>query len=89
MELMTEARAVAERLEITLRVPLERRLDGAEKVGEHKTSMLQDVEAGRSLEVDAIVSSVIEIGRRLGVATPRIEAVYACVKLLDERLAGG
>lgn len=87
VELMAEAESVAAHLGVKLRVPVERRLSGAEKVGEHKTSMLQDVEAGRSLEVEAILGSVIEIGRRLGVATPRTETLYACCRLLDDVLA--
>jgi 2-dehydropantoate 2-reductase len=58
---------------------------GAEKVGEHKTSMLQDLEAGRPMELDAIVGAVIEIGERLGVPMPSTRAVYACAKLLDRR----
>ena len=85
-ELMTEAQSVAEALGITLRVPLERRLRGAAKVGQHRTSMLQDVEAGRSLEVEALLGSVIEVGRKVGVPTPRIEALYAYTKLLDQTL---
>ena len=91
MRLMREAEAVAEGLGVAMRVPLERRLAGAERVGEHKTSTLQDVEAGRSLEVEALIGSVVEVGARLGVPTPTIEAVYASVKLLDEtlRVRGG
>jgi 2-dehydropantoate 2-reductase len=86
MELMTEAQSVAEALGITLRVPLERRLRGAQRVGQHRTSMLQDVEAGRSLEVEALLGSVIEVGRKVEVPTPRIEALYAYTKLLDQTL---
>ena len=86
IELMQEAQTVAAALGITFRVPLERRLRGAERVGHHKTSMLQDVEAGRSLEVEALLGSVIEVGRRLRVPTPRIDALYGCAKLLDMTL---
>ena len=60
--MMREAQAVAEKLGITFRVTLDKRIEGAEKVGKHKTSMLQDVEAGRALEVDALVGSVCELG---------------------------
>ena len=60
--MMREAQAVAEKLGITFRVPLEKRIEGARKVGKHKTSMLQDVEAGRPIEVDALVGSVVELG---------------------------
>jgi 2-dehydropantoate 2-reductase len=80
--MMREAQAVANRLGITFRVTLDKRIAGAEKVGKHKTSMLQDVEAGRDPEIDALVGSVIEIGRIVGEPTPHIEAVFALVKLL-------
>ena len=61
--MMLEAQAVANRLGIHFRVPVEKRIAGAEKVGKHKTSMLQDVEAGREPEIDALVGSVIELAR--------------------------
>ena len=80
--MMREAQAVAGRLGITFRVSLDKRIAGAEKVGKHKTSMLQDIEAGRDPEIDALVGSVIEVGRIVGEPTPHIEAVYALVKLL-------
>ena len=57
---------------------------GAEKVGAHKTSMLQDLEAGRPMELEAVVGAVVELGERLGVPMPATRAVYACAKLLDE-----
>jgi len=57
-------------------------------VGAHKTSMLQDVEAGRRLELEAVVGSVIEIGRMTETPTPSIDAVYACAKLLDKTVCG-
>ena len=60
--MMTEAQNIANKLGITFRVALEKRIAGAEKVGKHKTSMLQDVEAGRPPEVDALVGSVVELG---------------------------
>jgi 2-dehydropantoate 2-reductase len=81
-DMMGEAQAVASRLGITFRVSLEKRIAGAERVGKHKTSMLQDVEGGRDPEIDALVGSVIEVGRIVGEPTPHIEAVYALVKLL-------
>jgi len=86
-QMMREAQAVAEKLGITFRVPLEKRIEGAAKVGKHKTSMLQDVEAGRSLEIDALVGSVVEMGELAGVPTPTIRAVYQAVKLLDATMA--
>jgi 2-dehydropantoate 2-reductase len=85
--MMTEAQAVAHKLGITFRVTLDKRIAGAEKVGKHKTSMLQDVEAGRAPEVDALVGSVVELGRLTGTPTPHIDAVYALVKLLGESIA--
>ena len=62
-DMMSEAQAIANKLGITFRVPIEKRIAGAERVGHHKTSMLQDVEAGRTLEIDALLGSVIELGR--------------------------
>ena len=88
-DMMREAQAVANKLGIGFRVTLERRIAGAEKVGEHKTSMLQDVEAGRAPEIDALVGSVAELGRLTGTATPHIDTVYALVKLLAQTLAAG
>jgi 2-dehydropantoate 2-reductase len=84
--MMAEARAVAGRLGIAFRIPLEKRIAGAEKVGAHKTSMLQDVEHGRAPETDALVGTVIELGRLTGVPTPTIDAVYALIKLLGRQI---
>ena len=80
--MMTEAQAVANKLGITFRVSIDKRIGGAEKVGKHKTSMLQDIEAGRAPEIDALVGSVVELGRLTGTPTPHIDTVYALVKLL-------
>jgi len=85
-EMMAEAEAVASRLEIELGITAEQRLAGAEKVGEHKTSMLQDVEAGRPLEFEAIVGAVVELGDKMKLPMPHTRAVYACVKLLDQSI---
>ena len=85
-QMMREAEAIANRLGITFRVSLEKRIAGAEKVGKHKTSMLQDVEAGRDPEVDALVGAVIELGKITGVPTPHIDTVYALVKLLGRTM---
>lgn len=81
--IMTEVEAVASKLAIELPISIEQRIAGAEKVGEHKTSMLQDLEAGRPMELEAVVGAVVEIGERLGVAMPHTKTVYACTKLLD------
>jgi 2-dehydropantoate 2-reductase len=83
--MMVEAEAVANALGIELPVSIDQRLAGAGQVGAHKTSMLQDVEAGRPMELDAIVGSVVELGDRLGVPMPAMQAVYACVRQLDRR----
>ncbi|MEO6018159.1 MAG: 2-dehydropantoate 2-reductase [Polaromonas sp.] len=84
--MMLEAQTVAGKLGIEFRVPLEKRIAGAEKVGKHKTSMLQDVEAGRAPEIDALVGSVVELGRLTQTPTPHIDTVYALVKLLAKTL---
>ena len=86
-DIMTEVEAVAARLGIDLPVSIEQRIAGAEKVGKHKTSMLQDLEAGRPLELEAVVGAVVEIGERLGVAMPHTKSVYACTKLLERMSA--
>ncbi len=80
--MMLEAQSVANKLGIEFRVPLEKRIAGAEKVGKHKTSMLQDIEAGRAPEIEALVGSVAELGRLTHTPTPHINTVYALVKLL-------
>jgi 2-dehydropantoate 2-reductase len=80
--MMREAQAVAHKLGIEFRVTLEKRIAGAEKVGKHKTSMLQDVEAGRAPEIDALVGAVVELARLTDTSTPHIDTVYSLVKLL-------
>jgi 2-dehydropantoate 2-reductase len=81
-EVMGEAEAVAGKLGIELPISIEQRMAGAGKVGAHKTSMLQDLEAGRPLELEAVVGAVVELGERLDVAMPATRTVYALVKLL-------
>jgi 2-dehydropantoate 2-reductase len=85
--MMREAQTVAERLGVRMRVSIDKRIAGAEAVGEHKTSMLQDVERGRAIELDALLGSVVELARITGVETPRIDAIYACASLLAATLA--
>jgi 2-dehydropantoate 2-reductase len=85
--MMQEAEAVAGQPGITFRIGIDKRIAGAEKVGAHKTSMLQDVEAGKPVELEALVGSVVELGRLTGVPTPHIDAVYACTSLLAKTLA--
>jgi len=84
--MMREAQAVAHKLGIVFRVSLDKRIAGAEKVGKHKTSMLQDIEAGRAPEIDALVGTVVELGRLTGTPTPHIDTVYALVKLLGKSM---
>jgi 2-dehydropantoate 2-reductase len=83
-EVMGETEAVAARLGIELPISIDQRMAGAEKVGAHKTSMLQDFEAGRPMEIEAVVGAVVELGERLGVPMTATRAMYACVKVLDE-----
>jgi 2-dehydropantoate 2-reductase len=80
--MMAEAQVVANKLGITFRVPLEKRIAGAERVGHHKTSMLQDVESARTLEIDALLGSVVELARLTDTQTPHMDTVYALTKLL-------
>jgi 2-dehydropantoate 2-reductase len=86
--IMAETEAVARKLGIEMPITIDQRIAGAEKVGEHKTSMLQDLEAGRPLELDAIVGAALELGERLGVPMPHTRAVYACTKLLEKQRRG-
>lgn len=80
--MMAEAQRVGEALGVQFKISLDKRIAGAEAVGAHKTSMLQDVENGRALELQALVGAVIELGRITGVATPTIDAIYAATALL-------
>jgi ketopantoate reductase/2-keto-4-pentenoate hydratase/2-oxohepta-3-ene-1,7-dioic acid hydratase in catechol pathway len=83
-KMMEEAEAIAKKLGVTFRVTIEKRIAGAESVGAHKTSMLQDVEAGRSLETEALIGSVLEMAKLTETPAPAIESVYALVKLLNK-----
>ena len=80
--IMQEVEAVARKLGMELPVSIDQRIAGAEKVGEHKTSMLQDLEAGRPMELEALVGSVVELGEKVGIAMPHTRTVYNCAKLL-------
>ena len=84
--MMTEAQTVAERLGASFRVPMERRIAGAEAVGKHKTSMLQDVEVGKPLEIDGMLGAVVELAELTEVEVPTLRALYACVSLLNKTL---
>ena len=82
-KIMKEVEAVSRALGMELPVSVEQRMAGAEKVGEHKTSMLQDLEAGRPMELEALVGSVVELGEKVGVPMPYTHTIYNCAKLLD------
>lgn len=86
--MMREAQSVAEKLGVRFKITLEQRIAGAEAVGAHKTSMLQDVEHGRALELEALVGAVVELGRITETPTPTIDAVYAATSLLSATLIG-
>jgi len=85
--IMQEVEAVAHKLGMELPVSIDQRIAGAEKVGEHKTSMLQDLEAGRPMELEALVGAVVEVGERVGLPMPLSRAVYNCAKLLAQSTA--
>jgi 2-dehydropantoate 2-reductase len=82
LDTMAEAQRVAEAVGITMPISKEQRVAATEAIGSHKTSMLQDIERGKSIEADALVGAVSEIGRLAGVPTPRADALYALIKLL-------
>src|SRR5262249_28801910 len=75
--MMAEAAEIARKLGVRMRISIDKRIAGAERVGAHKTSMLQDVEQGRAIELDALMGAVIELGELTQTPTPCIRAVYA------------
>ena len=87
-DMMQEAAAIAEILDIEVPLSIEQRIKGAEAVGEHRTSMLQDRDEGRSMEVGPLIGVFVELGRLTGVSTPAIDAVHALISQLNERLHG-
>ena len=86
--IMQEVEAVSRKLGMELPVSIDQRMAGAKKVGEHKTSMLQDLEAGRPMELEALVGSVVELGERVGVPMAYTRTAYSCAKLLVQRSVG-
>jgi len=84
-KIMQEVESVSRKLGMEMPVSIDQRMAGAEKVGEHKTSMLQDLEAGRPMELEALVGSVVELGERLEIPMPYTRTVYSCAKLLAQR----
>jgi 2-dehydropantoate 2-reductase len=87
--MMEEARTVAERCGVRIRISTERRIAGAGEVGAHRTSMLRDAEAGREMEVEAILGGVVELARLTETPTPAIDTVYACIQLLEKTAIAG
>jgi len=85
--IMQEVEAVSQKLGMELPVSIDQRMAGAEKVGEHKTSMLQDLEAGRPMELEALVGAVVELGERVGLPMTSTRTVYNCAKLLAQSAA--
>jgi 2-dehydropantoate 2-reductase len=85
--IMQEVEAVSHKLGMELPITIDQRIAGAEKVGEHKTSMLQDLEAGRPMELEAIVGAVVELGERVGLPMTSTRTVYDCAKLLAQNAA--
>ena len=85
--MMVEAQTIALKLGVRFPIPVDKRLDGGAAVGAHKTSMLQDLERGRPMEIDALVTAVADMGRLVAVPTPAIDAVLALVRL-RARIAG-
>jgi 2-dehydropantoate 2-reductase len=85
--IMQEVEAVSHKLGMELPISIDQRIAGAGKVGEHKTSMLQDLEAGRPMELEALVGAVVELGERVGLPMPVTKSVYACTQLLAKSAA--
>jgi len=81
--IMEEVEAVSRKLGMELPVSIDQRMAGAEKVGEHKTSMLQDLETGRPMELEALVGAVVELGERVGLPMTCTRTIYNCTKLLS------
>ena len=87
-KVMEEVDAVARGLGIEPLISIDRRLAGAQKVGHHKTSMLQDLEAGRPLELESLIGVVVELGEKLNLPMPYTQTIYACTKLLAQGSRG-
>ncbi|HEX9098840.1 MAG TPA: 2-dehydropantoate 2-reductase [Candidatus Dormibacteraeota bacterium] len=85
---MLEVDSVARRVGIEISLSIDQRIKGAARVGDHKTSMLHDLEAGRPMEIDALTGSVVELGDRLGLPVPHLRTLYSSVKLLQSTLIG-
>ena len=88
-QIMREVQTLAESLGASFRHTIEKRVEGARAVGAHKTSMLQDVENGRALELDALMLAVLELAELAEVEVPTVRSIYACTALLNEGLLAG
>jgi 2-dehydropantoate 2-reductase len=88
-QVMQEAADIASKIGLRLRISIEQRIEGAAGVGQHKTSMLQDVEAGRELEVGPLIGSFVELGRLTETPTPATDVIYALTSLLNHTLTKG
>ncbi|MGE0095631.1 MAG: 2-dehydropantoate 2-reductase [Alphaproteobacteria bacterium] len=78
--MMTEGKAIGEKLGVKFAIDIEKRIDGANAVGAHKTSMLQDLERGRPVELDALLTAVIELGQLVGIKTPYCDTIFALAR---------
>jgi len=83
-KVMKEAYLIADKLEVKIPISIDQRISGAGKVGQHKTSMLQDLETKKPMEIDPILGSIIELAQLMKIKIPHIETLYACIKLLDK-----
>jgi 2-dehydropantoate 2-reductase len=86
--LLEESASVAAALDVAMPVSIDRRLERGLAVGAHKPSTLQDLEAGKPLEIDCLSGAVVELAERLGVDVPHTRAVHVCLRLLDARRQG-
>ena len=78
--MMTEGKEIGEKLGVKFAIEIEKRIDGANAVGAHKTSMLQDLERGRPVELDALLTAVIELGQLVGIKTPYCDTIFALAR---------
>ena len=84
---MEEANTVASELGIKIPITIDRRIEAAGQVGEHKTSMLQDIEQGKPIELESLVGAVVELGDLLNIPMPFTKTIYACTKLLTQSIS--
>ena len=85
-QMMAEAQRVGEKLGVQFKISIDKRIAGAQAIGAHKTSMLQDIEAGKALELEALLGSVIELAQVVQEDTPVLQAVYALTRMLERQV---